>query len=257
MALLVSGTCRYYCPVGNTPRVSDPWSTDDAQGASCRIRYCWRRKKPAARGATGCMLAGSWTFARETTPESTMTTIRAEDWVVSRVVAWVALTRLCGHLLLWRNLITVFFGVNTRRRRGCDANPRQPAALATEAGRACAADASMQTHASRRMCRKALVLSTLRAINREPIARVQAQSMAIDACAATPAATCTRRAGACAGPVPNGIAVTVLRESARPFPPPRLPRNEGRRAVPGVLEGRCRASRGGRSTQSSPSISAA
>src|SRR5690606_2312101 len=37
MALLVSGTCRYYCPVRNTPRVSDPRSTDDAQGASHRI----------------------------------------------------------------------------------------------------------------------------------------------------------------------------------------------------------------------------
>src|SRR5690606_30084352 len=60
MALLVSGTCRYYCPVGNAPRVSDPRSTDDAHGASCRIRCCLTRKTRSAarRGLHASMASG-------------------------------------------------------------------------------------------------------------------------------------------------------------------------------------------------------
>src|SRR5690606_29731924 len=97
MALLVSGTCRYYCPVRNTPRVSDPRPTDDAQGASFRIRCCLARKNPLRIALRVACMHGSGVFARKTTPKSTITTIQAEDRVVSRVVVRVALTLFCDH----------------------------------------------------------------------------------------------------------------------------------------------------------------
>src|SRR5690606_18630952 len=98
MALLVSGTCRYYCPVRNTPRVSDPRSTGDARRTSHRIRWpghpCpWplrehsalprtdpsARKKPAAHCAAGRCIRWPGTFAERATPESTLSTNRAVD----------------------------------------------------------------------------------------------------------------------------------------------------------------------------------
>src|SRR5690606_4930387 len=97
MALLVSGTCRYYCPVRNTPRVSDPRSTDDALGASHRILFPGHpcpasagradapcvgpsTRKTPLRDAPRVACSGSpGVFAGKTTPESTMSTIRAED----------------------------------------------------------------------------------------------------------------------------------------------------------------------------------
>ena len=155
---------------------------------------------------------------------------------MSRVVAWVALTRFCGHVLLWRNLITVFFGVNTLHRRDGDAHRASSPSRKRKAPRGNATRSTMETATLQTLRRKSLVLSALRIPHARRATHAAIFATCFDATRLVAASTCTPRAGACMEVVPDGVAMTELRESARASSGMSMPRNEERRAVPGVPE---------------------
>jgi hypothetical protein len=151
---------------------------------------------------------------------------------VSCVVVRVALTRCCGHVLLWRNLITVFFAVNTllrmAKRTWPMASPPRPPHCTDTVPQASAAPAAPR----RSICTKALVLGTLRATRGWRLGSVPMHPAHTRADAPARPGACTSRAHGHCGTDAHGGAMTELRESARTKAacPPR--RNERRRACP-------------------------